>query len=490
MLPLNINASQTANLKEMTKLLSSLVALDTDKKSHLEQNNNPKIIAFGEVIKTTAQKFGLQFKNYNNFAFEVRLPGKSSKDIAFYTHADVVPVTIDEWVLEDGNKLKPFNLTEIGDKLYGRGTIDDKSAIVDALFAMKKIKASNLKLKNTLRLIITTSEETSGKGIKYFLAHNKLPNINIGLDGGFPIVIAENGVGSLKLFFNKVKNNSNKQLPTITSFTGAKANNIIPKTARAIINTHDKLINTFKKIATKFINENGNNFSIKFLKINSNSFEIITTGRSVHSSQPENGINPVARLLEYLFVVNKDIKFSKNEFLNAVKVNHDLIGLDYYGNKLGVAYSDPFMGKLVISPTDTNIDKNGFKLGLNIRAPRGKTSKQLSLEISQILSDYNKSNDLHFKSVISLGDYMISDKSSPEIKLLQKVYTKVTKQKASLESIRGYTSMHVIPGGITFGPNPDGMPYLGHKANEYVTKKTLLDNLNIYHQAMQALSVL
>ena len=77
-----------------------------------------------------------------------------------------------------------------------------------------------------------------------------------------------------------------------------------------------------------------------------------------------------------------------------------------------------------------------------------------------------------------------------QIKLLQKVYTKVTKQKASLESIRGYTSMHVIPGGITFGPNPDGMPYLGHKANEYVTKKTLLDNLNIYHQAMQALSVL
>lgn len=57
----------------------------------------------------------------------------------------MVPVVPAEWVL-DGKQIDPFKVTRVGDKLYGRGTIDDKGSIATVLYAMQAVKESKLPL--------------------------------------------------------------------------------------------------------------------------------------------------------------------------------------------------------------------------------------------------------------------------------------------------------------------------------------------------------
>ena len=118
-----------------------------------------------------------------------------------HAHADVVPVNPDEWVLADGTRLDPFAVTQIGERLYGRGTEDDKNGIVAALFAMRALKDSGLPLRRHFKLLIDTREETGGDAMPYYLERNPTPAYNIALDGSYPVIIAEKGYGTVMARF-------------------------------------------------------------------------------------------------------------------------------------------------------------------------------------------------------------------------------------------------------------------------------------------------
>ena len=89
--------------------------------------------------------------------------------------------------------------------MYGRGTEDDKNGIVVALYAMKVIKEEKLPLARNFKLLVDTTEETTGDAIPYYFEHNPTPNYNLALDGGYPVVIAEKGYGTVMANFAKRK---------------------------------------------------------------------------------------------------------------------------------------------------------------------------------------------------------------------------------------------------------------------------------------------
>jgi len=109
--------------------MGKMVALRTVRDEKVPPHENPAILAFGQLVEGMARDFGLQFRSVDNRVFEVTLPGQGSEAFGILTHADVVPVVADEWVLDDGTRLDPFKQTRVGDYLYGRGTIDDKGSI-------------------------------------------------------------------------------------------------------------------------------------------------------------------------------------------------------------------------------------------------------------------------------------------------------------------------------------------------------------------------
>lgn len=187
--------------KAATQTLIELVAIPTFRVDGVPQHENPEFTKIADKIKDLAQAFDLKFRNVDNRVYEISLNGSGDELVGIHAHADVVPVTPENWVLEDGTRLDPFKVTLIGDRMYGRGTEDDKNGIVVTLYAMKVIKEEKLPLARNFKLLVDTTEETSGDAIPYYFEHNPTPNYNLALDGGYPVVIAEKGYGTVMANF-------------------------------------------------------------------------------------------------------------------------------------------------------------------------------------------------------------------------------------------------------------------------------------------------
>ena len=81
--------------------------------------------------------------------------GKGEKSLGLFAHADVVPVG-EGWVLT-----KPFCHIEKNGCLVGRGTLDDKSAIVISLYIAKMLKELKIPFNSNL-VCFTGANEESG----------------------------------------------------------------------------------------------------------------------------------------------------------------------------------------------------------------------------------------------------------------------------------------------------------------------------------------
>jgi acetylornithine deacetylase/succinyl-diaminopimelate desuccinylase-like protein len=92
--------------------------------------------------------------------------------ILSYGHGDVVTAFKDEW----RDDLDPWVLTEDGDKLYGRGVVDNKGQHLIAMRAVEKVMAERGgELGFNAKFIIETGEEQGSHGLEDFIkAHTDL----------------------------------------------------------------------------------------------------------------------------------------------------------------------------------------------------------------------------------------------------------------------------------------------------------------------------
>ncbi|MGE8448681.1 MAG: dipeptidase, partial [Comamonas sp.] len=367
--------------------ITQMVALPTVRDPKVPPHESPAIIDFGRMVEKMAQDFGLQYRNVDNRIFEVTLPGKGTEEFGILTHADVVPVVPAEWVV-DGQQLDPFKVTRVGDKLYGRGTIDDKGSIATVLYAMKAVKQSQLPLQRSIRLMIETTEETGGDAMKYYRDKTKLPDYNIVLDSKYPAVVAEKGTGAIKASFADVK--TDPQQPAITAMAGAASANAIAQTATATIEAGNAaaLAAVAQKLqAAKdgFVasNQQFGKFSVDLVS-SANKIDIKVTGSSAHGSRPEEGVNPVPRLAlllqSALMPAQGQPLVQQNQYSEAVRYINGVFGMDYFGKGLNVAYADDFMGPLTISPNLIKPGNGQLEVTANARMPRGKSPEQLKAE--------------------------------------------------------------------------------------------------------------
>lgn len=176
---------------EARRMLATLVSIPSYRQDGIEQHKNRNFVRMQRTIASYAKQFGLKYKNVGGRVYQVSLPSsKKGTLIGLHAHADVVPANRDLWVLEDGTKLDPFKMTQVGDRLYGRGTQDNKNGIVAVMIAMRIIKEEKIQLFNKMRLLIDTTEETTTDTMPYYLKKNPTPGYNIALDGRYPVEMA------------------------------------------------------------------------------------------------------------------------------------------------------------------------------------------------------------------------------------------------------------------------------------------------------------
>ncbi|MBK5513336.1 MULTISPECIES: dipeptidase [unclassified Pseudomonas] len=466
-----------------TETLRELVEIPTFQVEGVAQHDNPQFIKIADKIKGLAQAFNLNFRNIDNRVYEISLEGSGDEVVGIHAHADVVPVTPENWVLKDGTKLDPFKITLIGDRMYGRGTEDDKNGIVVALYAMKIIKEEKLPLARNFKLLVDTTEETTGDAIPYYFEHNPIPNYNLALDGGYPVVIAEKGYGTVMASFAKRK--AEGKGAEIISMTGGLATNQIPSASVATLVTDKpaELAASLQTAGTDYAKRNGGNFEVS-AKVDGKDVKLTVTGVSAHSSEPESGVNPVARMLDFINSLDGKVALKHNHITDAARYAADNWGLDYLGGKLGVGFSDAFMGPLTTSLTYVGMDKKAFKLAVNLRVPKGESPEALKTKIAEKIGAWSKKSHVAATFNYSIAEPMYRNPEGEWVKALLAVSTENLGMEHKFGSSAGATSVHELPNGVQFGLARPEVKYTGHTDNEFKTVDQFLLDLQIVTEMM------
>ena len=461
-----------------TETLRELVEIPTFRKDGVAQHDNPEFIKIAEKIKDLAKSFNLNFRNIDNRVYEISLDGSGDEVVGIHAHADVVPVTPENWVLKDGTRLDPFKITLIGDRMYGRGTEDDKNGIVVTMYAMKVIKEEKLPLARNFKLLVDTTEETTGDAIPYYFERNPTPNYNLALDGGYPVVIAEKGYGTVMANFAKRK--AEGKGAEIISMTGGLATNQIPSASVATLITDKpaELVASLQKAGADYAKRNGGNFEIS-AKADGKDVKLTVTGVSAHSSEPESGVNPVARMLDFINGLDGKVALKHNHITDAARYAADNWGLDYLGNKLNVGFSDAFMGPLTTSLTYVAMDDKAFKLAVNLRVPKGKSPEKLKAEIAEKLAAWSKKTHVAVAFDYSIAEPMYRNPEGEWVKALLAVATENLGMKHEFGTSAGATSVHELPNGVQFGLARPEVKYTGHTDGEFKTVEQFQLDLQI-----------
>ncbi|MBE8593410.1 dipeptidase [Pseudomonas sp. MAFF 301449] len=463
--------------------LRELVEIPTFNVDGVPQYKNPEFIRIADKIQALAKTFDLDFRNVDNRVYEISLAGSGDEVVGIHAHADVVPVTPENWVLKDGTQLDPFKVTLIGDRMYGRGTEDDKNGIVVAMYAMKVIKEEKLPLARNFKLLVDTTEETSGDAIPYYFERNPTPQYNLALDGGYPVVIAEKGYGTVMATFPRRKGEGKGA--EIIAMTGGMATNQIPSVSVATFVSEKpaELAANLQDAGTAYAKRNGGDFDVS-AKVVGKDVKLTVTAVSAHSSEPESGVNPVARMLELIHSVDGKIALKHNHITDAARYASDNWGLDYLGGKLGVGFSDDFMGPLTTSLTFVGLDDNAFKLAVNLRVPKGKSPEKLKAEIAEKLSAWDKKSKVNVDFTYSVAEPMFRNPEGEWVKALLAVASENLGMEHKFGTSAGATSVHELPNGVQFGLARPEVKYTGHTDNEFKTVDQFLLDLQIVTEMM------
>jgi len=154
--------------------LGELVAHETESQTpdkahalprYLEQALIPRLDAIGftcNIHQNPAQDAG-------PFLVAERIEDEALPTVLTYGHGDVIRAQTDQW--RDG--LHPFRLVDEDDRLYGRGTADNKGQHLINIAAMTSVIDTRGALGFNSRFLIEMGEEMGSPGLSEFCAANK-----------------------------------------------------------------------------------------------------------------------------------------------------------------------------------------------------------------------------------------------------------------------------------------------------------------------------
>ena len=255
----------------------------------------------------------------------------------------------------------------------------------------------------------------------------------------------------------------------VTAMAGAAAANAVPQTATATLKGGDLAQAAARReAATAALNQKyegqGGKFGIHIAR-GADSVEIKVTGVSAHGSRPEEGVNPLPRLA--LFLHESGLALADNHYAKAIRYLNGLYGLDYLGEKMGVAYKDDFMGPLTMSPNLIREKDGKLEVTANVRMPRGSTPAQLTQAVTGRINAWAAANQAPLEIDYQQGDWMARDPKGAWLSTLLNIFGDTTGLEAKPVPTAGSTTAKLMPNAINFGPAMPGKKYTAHNAKEF-----------------------
>jgi len=433
---------------EAMELLKKLISF----KTILNEYNPNSDAPFGlenkkalEYLLAKAKEDGFIVKNVDNYAGHIEF-GSGEEILGVLAHLDVVPVNEVEW---DSN---PFELSIRDNKMFARGSIDDKGPLVSAYIALKILKDSGFVPNKRIRLIVGCDEESGSRCLHHYFKTEEKPQIGFSPDAEFPLIYGEKGMLSYDIC---------GQEDIIFEFNCGDRYNIVPSKAECRLNIN--LENEYKE----FLKKNNYNGEYKDERY-------IAYGLAAHAMCPQNGVNAAYILFEFLseYTSSRLARFVKEYFIG-----------DVHGKKLGYDYYDDDMKELTSNLAVVKLSDSKFKIGVNCRVPVNEQFKVIEDCVRACASKYN----YEFKNLGSSPRHFVS-LNSVLVKTLMECYQEVTNDYESKPiTIGGGTYAREIGNAVAFGPVFVGREDVCHIANEYMYVEDFYNSMKIYMRAMYKL---
>ncbi|HVE86303.1 MAG TPA: M20/M25/M40 family metallo-hydrolase, partial [Myxococcales bacterium] len=376
---------------------------------------------------------------------------------------------------------KPFEAVVEGDLLYGRGTEDDKGPTAAALVAMRALSAAGYRPRERVQLIIGMGEEHSWDGMVKYSKEMPKPRHVVSLDANFPVVVSEFGfVGWTLVSRDDAPPPTRKEkCARVIAASGGSFLTQVPAEATATLapppaESAAKLLARVQAIAREDQAARGAPFAVEVTAAPGDPKNVLvkTTGKSVHSSVADQGANP----LWPLAAIADRAGVCQTGPGRLLRVLAGKLDGDHFGVKLGLAYSDPVMGKLLVIPTVLRTEGGRATLGINMRRPAGMDNaafqEKLNATLQALSREYGPLEE--DASQRFLGEPHVADVHGDLVPTLLSIYSELTgAQDPKPIAVRGGTYARLFPGAVSFGPELPGKTYRGHAPDEAIELSTL-----------------
>lgn len=416
--------------------------------------------ALEEMLKIGEQD-GFLTKNVDGHAGHIEF-GQGEELIGILGHLDVVPAG-------QGWSTPPFEPKVIDGKLYARGAQDDKGPVMAAYIAMKLLKDQGFKPNKRIRLIVGTDEERDWQGIEHYFQNEEMPALGFTPDASFPVIHAEKGLLDGYLTFSLEEQGN--PLVTIQNLTAGDRLNMVPDDAQTVLVSSYDLHEDFEH----FLKERQLQGDIENI---GNQYKLTVKGHSVHASKPEDGVNAINCLLD--FMVNLPFSDGTQEALQ--KVQQAFLATN--GEGLALSLSDEVSGPLTVNLGSLHISKeHEAKLGFNLRYPVTAEPQVVLEKIESFAREMNGDFEVY--------DHLTSlylEKDHPFIETLLSVFNNITGEKETAQSMGGATYARALSAGVAYGAMFKHSPDTAHQKDEHVLVTDMVKAIEIYATAIYELT--
>ncbi|WP_317636598.1 Sapep family Mn(2+)-dependent dipeptidase [Xylocopilactobacillus apicola] len=415
-------------LADLAKIIA-IPSVRSEAKSHAPFGLGPRQV-LSEVVQL-ARQYDFKYEVVNDAMAYVQWGDDNDNYFGIVGHLDVVGAG-DNWTSD------PFTLRQRGDYLYARGILDNKGPSIACLYALKILKDQGYLPKKTIRIIFGSDEESGSNDIPLYLAKEKAPQFGFTPDCKFPVVYGERGIVNYEIF---TPINEDQ----VSEITGDQAPDHVPDELKIMINQES----------------------------------YVAKGKRSPTNAPELGVNAITVLTQQILaqdLVHGELKDYFTWLDQALRDKH-------YGEGLGLEFSDPASGRLIVTPYFLQKSDAGWTLKIAMRYPVTYTESQVTEQLKKAVFSGSQ-----IKIIRSMPSVM-HDPNSPEIQILSQVYEDLTKLDGTPVTTTGATYARSMPNIVAFGPSFPGQKGIAHKEDEWMKIDDLMLNLTIYLNAIFKLAI-
>jgi predicted dipeptidase len=441
----DVKAAIEAGFPQYKKDLTRLIAANS--KNAPAVGNMPFGKGVQQALETAldvAKSFGLRtFIDPDGYYGYAEI-GEGEEMLGVLGHLDVVPADdTAPW------HTPPFVLTAKDGKLYGRGASDDKGPTLAALYALKILLDSGVKLNKRVRFIFGTDEESLWRGVKKYTEKEEHPTYGFTPDSSFPLIYAEKGL----VEYNLVTHDT-----VAIDFTGGSAYNAVA--ARAEVPYSQAVAAAMDSLGYAYTKEGD---------------KLVAQGVAAHAMAPETGVNAILHLAEALVLAGETgdlLAFVTEKAMNP-------LGIDIFGD-----VSDEMSGHLKLNVGVADFKPGMQKIGIDIRFPVTYPKEKVDKALAAAAKPYGvKVEEFDYLRALYV------DVNTPLIRRLMQAYQDVTGDTASQPlAIGGATYARSMDNIVAFGATFPGAEKTEHQANEYAVISDLKKAMEVYVRAFELLA--